>query len=119
MKMTLLISRLIISLIIICIAYFALERVWTKKVDLIGWFKKPSEVIPIENEESESVVLQFNSTIFFHKSDKKPLDEHEDRRHAYGGEQFDGRLQDFIRKCIENDENFGKGDFRWQRIKAP
>lgn len=61
--------------------------------------------------KSESVDLQFISTIFFHKSDKKPLDEHEDRRHTYGGEQFDVRLQVFLRNHIENDENLKKGDF--------
>lgn len=53
--MTLFISRLILTVLICCVAYFALERVWTKKVDLIGWIKKPSEVIPIKNEDNEDL----------------------------------------------------------------
>lgn len=62
--------------------------------------------------KSENIDLQFTSTLFFHKSDKKVLDEHDNRRHVYGGEQFDGRLQDFIRSCIENDEDINNGDFK-------
>lgn len=51
--MTLFISRLIITLLIFCVAYFALKRVWTKKVDLTRLIKKPSEVIPIKDEDYE------------------------------------------------------------------
>ena len=61
--------------------------------------------------KSENIELKFISTIFFHKSDKKLLDEHEIRRHAYGGEQFDGILKDFIRNYIENDENIKREEF--------
>lgn len=51
--MSLFIIRLILTLVICCAAYFALERVWTKKIDLIGWIKKTSEVIPIKDEDDE------------------------------------------------------------------
>lgn len=45
--MTLLI-KIILSLIIIVMAYFALTRIWTKDIDITGFLKKPSESIPIK-----------------------------------------------------------------------
>jgi len=58
--MTLFISRLILTLLICCVAYFALKRVWTKKVDLIGWIKKPSEVIPIKDEDKGELEIFYD-----------------------------------------------------------
>ena len=60
--------------------------------------------------KSENVDRQFVSTILFHRSDKKPLDNHDKRRHLYGGDQFDGELQDFIGAFIENNENLSNSD---------
>ena len=51
--MSLLIPRIVITAIIIVVAYFALVRVWTREVDLLAIFKKPSEIIPIK-EKKES-----------------------------------------------------------------
>lgn len=48
--MSLLISRVILTGIIVIMAYFALVRVWTHKVDLISLLKKPSERIPIKDQ---------------------------------------------------------------------
>jgi hypothetical protein len=55
----------------------------------------------------------FASTVYFHRSDLHLLDEHDPRRHLYGGEQFNARLRDFIGHRIEHDERFrteGSGD---------
>jgi len=49
--MSLLISRIVITAIIIVVAYFALVRVWTREVDLLAIFKKPSESIPIKEKK--------------------------------------------------------------------
>ena len=45
--MPLIISRIIFTLIIVIISFFALKHVWTKPVDIITWFKKVSESIPV------------------------------------------------------------------------
>jgi hypothetical protein len=43
-----LLVRVILTLIILGMAYFALVRVWTKDIDIIGMLKKPSESIAIK-----------------------------------------------------------------------
>ncbi|MBO1225611.1 MAG: ankyrin repeat domain-containing protein [Candidatus Scalindua sediminis] len=53
--MTLLISRIILTAIILGIGFFALQKVWTKKVDLIALLKGPSKAIPIQEEETQDI----------------------------------------------------------------
>lgn len=55
MKM-ILISRIIFTIIIALIAFFALRHVWTRPVDIITWLKKPSESIPVNPQvEKEQI----------------------------------------------------------------
>jgi hypothetical protein len=55
--MSLLISRILFTVIILVISYFALEKVWTKKVDFLTLLKQPSEKIPIVEEKSKSDIF--------------------------------------------------------------
>ncbi len=82
------------------------ETIWPKiipvfVIGLIGifftiWF----------STKSESIDLQFNYTLYFNKADKKLLDEHYSKQHAYGGAQFDITLRNFIdRKLTEKELN--------------
>jgi hypothetical protein len=50
--MSLLFSRILFTVIIIGMAYFALVKVWTQKVDIFALLKKPSEGIPISENKS-------------------------------------------------------------------
>ncbi len=61
--------------------------------------------------KSESVDLQFISTLFFHKSDKRPLDEHCRDEHRFGGRQFNIILLNFISNRIEQDPELNKAVF--------
>jgi hypothetical protein len=45
--MSLLITRVLLTAIVIVVAYFAVVRIWTNQIDFIALFKKPSESIPI------------------------------------------------------------------------
>jgi hypothetical protein len=47
--MNLLFSRIILTGIILAISYFALQKVWTEKIDLIALFKRPSIIIPTDS----------------------------------------------------------------------
>ncbi len=67
---------------------------------------------------SEKTELRFASTVYFHKSDLLPLDEHDTRHHLYGGEQFSGPLRDFIRDRVERDKQFGLEDANARRQQA-
>ena len=49
--MTLLITRLVLTAIVIAIAYFALHRVWTQEIDLLALLRKPAEGIPVRTKE--------------------------------------------------------------------
>lgn len=63
--------------------------------------------------KSEEKSLEFVSTLFFHKSDKKPLDDYlrEDGRLRFGGYQFDIKLLNFIRNRIEKEQELKKAEF--------
>ena len=61
--------------------------------------------------KSENIDLQFTSTLFFHKSDKKVLDEHYHNQHKFGGAQFDITLLNFISSRIEQDQELNKTAF--------
>ncbi|MFC1636559.1 hypothetical protein ACFL5Z_17140 [Planctomycetota bacterium] len=50
--------------------------------------------------KKESIKTDFTSSIFINISDKNPLDLHEDRHLLYGGDQFDGKLQSYIRNAL-------------------
>ena len=54
--------------------------------------------------KSESIGTQFNYTLYFNKTDKKLLDEHYSKQHAYGGAQFDVNLRNFIDKKLVEKE---------------
>jgi len=47
--MSILFSRIIYTAIILLVAYFALVKVWTKEVDILKLFKKPSESILVKD----------------------------------------------------------------------
>lgn len=76
------------------------ETIWSKVIPafvigVIGifftiWF----------STKSESIDTQFNYTLYFNKTDKKLLDEHYSKQHAYGGSQFDIKLRNFINSKI-------------------
>lgn len=73
-----------------------------------GWKK-----IHYKDTNKESVDIQFISTLFFHKSDKRPLDDHlhEDGRLKFGGAQFDIKLLNFMSNRIEQDQELNKAEF--------
>jgi hypothetical protein len=50
-----LLIKILLTLIVIGMAYFALARNWTKEIDILGFLKKPSESIPIK--ESAVIVV--------------------------------------------------------------
>jgi len=58
--------------------------------------------------KSESIDRRFTSSVFFHKTDKKPLDEHYQDHHKYGGRQFDGRLPGLISSHLTRDQGLKK-----------
>lgn len=76
--------------------------------------RTPKEKVPIQTEKIE---LQFIYTLFFHKSDKKPLDEHYNDEHKFGGRQFDVNLLNFINTRIEQDQELKKAEFNKDREK--
>src|ERR1035437_396503 len=45
--MTLLITRLILTVVIVVVGYFALQKVWTNQIDIAAIFKTPSDIIPV------------------------------------------------------------------------
>jgi len=49
--MSLLISRILITAVIVIIGFYFLLRVWTQEVDILALFKKPSESIPIKEKK--------------------------------------------------------------------
>lgn len=61
----------------------------------------------------ESVDIQFISTLFFHKLDKRPLDDHlhGDDRLKFGGGQFGGTLSLFISNHLEKCGDLNKAEF--------
>ena len=59
--------------------------------------------------KSEEVDARFVSAVFYHKSDKKPLDEHCSDHRAFGGPQFDITLRSFIDEYLPRDENKPSG----------
>jgi len=63
--------------------------------------------------KSENIELKFISTVFFHKSDKRPLDCHlyGDGRLKFGGHQFVGMLSQFINDRLEKCEYLNKAEF--------
>ena len=65
--------------------------------------------------KSENIELKFTSTLFFHKLDKRPLDDHLDSLHdgrlKLGGYQFTNELPKFIRDHLEKDSGLNKAKF--------
>jgi len=49
--MTLLFSRIIITIIVFLMIFFVLKRTWTKEVDLLAWLKKAANQIPVKDED--------------------------------------------------------------------
>ena len=69
--------------------------------------------------KSEDIELKFASTLLFHKSDKKPLDNHlnGDGRLKFGGYQFRGKLSSFISNHLKECEDLNKAEFNKDREK--
>jgi hypothetical protein len=61
--------------------------------------------------ESKKIELKFTSTVFFHKSDKNPLDAHYQNSHKFGGHQFDIELLNFIANYMGQDQELSKAVF--------
>lgn len=57
-----LLIKIFLTLIVIGIAYFALARIWTKEIDILGFLKKPSESIPIKESAVIVVPSELNLT---------------------------------------------------------
>lgn len=55
--------------------------------------------------KKESTRTQFTSSVLINIKDKHPLDLHESRRLLYGGDQFDHRLQNYIRETLAERED--------------
>jgi len=68
--------------------------------------------------KSEEKELKFASTLFFHKSDKKPLDDYlrGDDWLKFGGFQF-GDMSLFISNHLKENENLNKAEFNKDREK--
>ena len=56
--MTLLISRILITAIVIVVVYYALVKVWTREVDLFLNYKKPSETVPIKEKSAQPTKIE-------------------------------------------------------------
>jgi hypothetical protein len=54
--------KIILTLIIIGVGYFALVRVWTSEIDILSLLKKPSESIPIRESAVAVVPDELNLT---------------------------------------------------------
>ena len=67
--------------------------------------------------KSQERELEFASTVFFNKSDKRPLDAHlsGDGRLKFGGHQFGGMLSLFISKHLKDCEELNKAEFNKDR----
>ncbi len=82
---------------------------------ILIWFgsHQASEVWKKMNNNKETVDIQFISTLFFHKSDKKPLDDYlsGDGRLKFGGHQFRGMLSLFISDRLKECEDLNKAEF--------
>lgn len=63
--------------------------------------------------KSENKELKFSSTVFFHKLDKRPLDDYlrGDGGLRFGGRQFRGKLSAFISNRLEECEYLNKTEF--------
>jgi len=60
-----LLIKIFLTLIVIGMGYFAIARIWTKEIDIVGFLKKPSETIPIK----ESAVIVSPSELNLTTSD--------------------------------------------------
>src|SRR4029453_14051984 len=49
--MGLLITRILLTLGVLCMTGFALHRIWTKRVDLIAFLRTPSNAIPVKETQ--------------------------------------------------------------------
>ncbi len=55
------IIKIFITLAVLFICYFILHKTWTHDIDIVQWFKKPSDVIPVKeqvDDQSESKEIQ-------------------------------------------------------------
>jgi hypothetical protein len=67
--------------------------------------------------KSEKIDLQFISTLFFRKSDKRPLDDHYQDQYKFGGHQFNISLQNFIGERLANDKDLNQAVFGQKSAK--
>jgi hypothetical protein len=78
----------------------ASETMWAKVIPAIAGLIVTLSTIYFTTK-SESIDTQlFNYTLYINKADKKLLDEHYSKQHAYGGAQFDVTLRNFIDKKL-------------------
>ena len=52
--------KIIITIVVLTICYFLLHKTWTHDIDIVQWFKKPSDVIPVKeqvDDQSESTEI--------------------------------------------------------------
>ncbi|OHB67763.1 MAG: hypothetical protein A2Y76_00460 [Planctomycetes bacterium RBG_13_60_9] len=104
-------SILIVTILVVVGAYMAYENrglpemksrvILPVVLGIIGAF-----FTVLYSLKSEKVELQFNSTVYFHRSDLLVLDEHDKRSALYGGEQFGPSLRSYVAGCVERDERF-------------
>jgi hypothetical protein len=77
----------------------ASETIWAKVIPAIAGLIATLSAIYFTTK-SESIDRRFNYTLYFNKVDKKLLDEHYGKQHAFGGAQFDIELRNFINKKL-------------------
>lgn len=55
------IFKVFITLVVLVVCYFILHKTWTHDIDIVKWFKKPSDVIPVKeqgNDQPETREIQ-------------------------------------------------------------
>jgi len=57
--------KILLTIAIVGISYFAIWRVWSSDIDIIGWLKKPSETIPIERKKIEIPANDDRPIVYF------------------------------------------------------
>ena len=67
--------------------------------------------------KNENIEKKFISTLFFHKLDKRPLDEHYQILHKFGGPQFDISLRNLIKNHIQQEQDSKKNVDNKDRTK--
>lgn len=50
--------KIIITLVIIAVGYFLLHKTWTSEIDILRFFKKPADMIPVKEQGNEKTASE-------------------------------------------------------------